>query len=123
MEGLDLLGASDALSNQYITFRIKNIDSQTLKYKLGTGTAGALAPAGLLFVNAGPQAALDVAAPFIRSAMKDYGIDADVTVSKVAPAGGPRAISEFWPGLLVGGVIGGSGLLIVKMIARLFARR
>lgn len=123
MDGLELLGATEALSSQYITLRIKSIDAQTLKYKLG-GAAGNLAPAALLMVSAGPQMALDVAAPFIRSEMKNYGIDADVTISNVPPTkGGPRAISEFWPGLLVGGALGGSCLLIAKLIARLFARR
>jgi len=124
MDGLALLGAADALSSQYVTLRIKSIDPATLKYKLGTGAAGTFASAGLHFVDASPQAALDVAAPFIRDELKNYGIDADITITNAPPVkGGPRAISEFWPGLLVGGVIGGSGLLIYKAIAFIFARR
>ena len=122
MDGLDLLGADAALAKQYVTLRIKNIDPQTLKYKL-SGAAGSFASAGLHFVDASPQAALDIAKPFLVDALKSYGIDAEVTVSNAPLAKGERAISEFWPGLAIGGAIGGSALLIGKLIARIFARR
>jgi hypothetical protein len=123
VEGLELLGAMDALSTQYVTLRVKNVDQQTLANKLG-GTSGTFASAGLHLVNAAPRAALDVASPLIKSSLKDYGIDADISITNAPPVkGGPRAFSEFWPGLLIGGVIGGSGLVIAKLVARLFARR
>lgn len=116
--GLDLLGAvSTSLSGQYITLRVKSVDADVLKSKLGGGT-GSIAAASLHFVDAAPRAALDTAAPFIVKAAKDYGVDADIQVSNKAP-GDKRAISEFWPGLLVGVVIGGSSLVLWKAFAAL----
>ena len=119
MDGFDSLGAADALSNQYIVLRIRSIDREKLKSRLGS--KGALAGAGLSFVDAAPKAALDAVAPFIPKAAKDYGVDLEVIVTDKSPGAG-RSASEFWPGLLMGGVVGGSGLLIVKLIARLFRR-
>ena len=120
MDGLDLLGAADALANQFIVLRVKNIDREKLKAKLGS--KGALAGAGLMFVDAAPKAALDAVAPFIPKAAKDYGIDLEVGIFDRPPPTGGRGFSEFWPGLLMGGVVGGSSLLIVKLIARMFRR-
>jgi len=117
MEGLELLGAADALADQYITFRIKNIDREKLKYKLG-GTSGAVAGPALSIIDTAPKAALDLIAPIIRSTAKDYGVDTEILISNVPPSKGGRALSEFWPGLLTGGVFIGVGVLLVRLVAR-----
>lgn len=119
-DGFDVLGAEDALANQYIVVRVKRIDRAKLASKLGS--AGQLASSALQIVNTMPKAVLDAAAPIAVSKAKDYGIDADVTISNVPPNLKARAFSEFWPGLLVGGVIGASGLLIVKLFGKIFGR-
>lgn len=122
MDGLDLLGASgDSLSNQYVTFRIKRIDGEKLREKLG-GSTGMLAAAGLHFVDAAPKAALDMAMPVIVGQVKQYGIDAEATVSNVPPSKGGRAVSEFFPGLVIGVGIGATSLLIIKAIKSLISR-
>jgi hypothetical protein len=119
--GLDLLGAiSTSLSGQYITFHVNSVNTETLRQKLG-GSKGKLATAGLRFVDAAPKAALDIASPYIISTMKDYGIEADVQLANKVP-GERRAFSEFWPGLAMGVVVGGSGLLIWKAFAALVSK-
>lgn len=116
--GLDVLGAvSTSLSGQYITLRVKSVDADVLRGKVG-GSKGSLASAGLRFVDAAPKAALDAARPFIIKAARDYGVDADIQISS-APAAPKRALSEFWPGLAVGVVLGGSGLLVWKAFSAL----
>ena len=121
MEGLDLLGAvSTALANERVTFRIKSVDSDKLRSKLA-GSTGAFAAAGLHFVDAAPKAALDIAVPVIRDKMREYGVEAEATISS-APAGKQRALSEFFPGLVVGAVLGGASLAIWKLVARIIAR-
>lgn len=117
--GLDLLGAtvSTSLSGQYITFHVNSVNADTLRQKLG-GSKGKLATAGLRFVDAAPKAALDIASPYIISAMKDYGIEADMQLANKVP-GPKRAFSEFWPGLAVGVAVGGSSLLIWKAFSAL----
>ncbi len=123
MDGLDLLGAGDALAGQYITVNVKNIDRDKLRAKLKSKVGNAkaqMAYSALSIVDAGPKAALDVAIPFIVTLGKQYGIDADVVVSNAPKP--RRAFSEFWPGLLVGLGIGGGSLLIVKGVQRLLGR-
>jgi hypothetical protein len=120
--GLDLLGAADtALASQYITIRVKNLDRDKLKLALG-GTTGALSGLALNFVDLSPKAALDAAVPFIKKSASGYGADVDVTVSNVPPSKGGRALSEFWPGLAAGVVIGGSSLAILKILMKLAGR-
>lgn len=122
MDGLNLLGAgSTALANQYITFRVKSVDVERLSSKIG-GSAGTLVSASMRFVDMAPKAALDAAIPLALGAIRDYGIDADATVTNVPPAKSGRAISEFFPGLLVGLGLGGGSILIWKLLARLLAR-
>lgn len=121
MSELDYLGAAEALSNYNINLRVKGIDANKLKDKLG-GSTGSFASAGLIFVNMAPKAALTAAAPFIAKAAKEYGVDADVQILD-SPAKGVRSSSEFFPGLFLGIGIGGAGLAIVKLFARIFARR
>jgi hypothetical protein len=121
MEGLDLLGAvSTALSNQYINIHVKGIDADRLRAKLA-GSTGSFASAGLHFVDAAPKAALDLVVPIIRAKASEYGVDADITVSN-AKSQGARAFSEFFPGLLIGTVVGGSSLVIWKLISKLLKR-
>jgi len=121
MDGLDLLGVvSTSLASQNINVHVKSIDADKLKSAL-SGSTGTFAAAGLHFVDAAPKAALDALVPVIKSTAKKYGVDADITVSTAKPPGA-RAYSEFWPGLLVGGIIGGSGLLIWKLASMLITR-
>jgi hypothetical protein len=118
MDGLALLGAdSTSLADQYIVLRILRIDKDRFKEK-----AGGLAAAALPLLDTAPKAALDVVRPFIETAASNYGIGAEVTVSNVPPSQGGRAISEFWPGLFVGGALGASVLVIGKLAGKLMAR-
>jgi hypothetical protein len=119
--GLSLLGADDALANQYITFRVKSLDRNKLKLALG-GSTGLIASSAMSFVDLSPKAALDVAVPFIKKEAAGYGADLEVVISNVPPAKGGRALSEFWPGLAAGVVVGGSSLLIMKLLMRLAGR-
>ena len=121
MEGLDLLGAADAFSDQYITFRVKNIDRERLRQKLG-GTTGSVASSALSIVDSAPKAVLDLVLPVVRNKAKDYGVDTEIVVSNVPPSKGGRAFSEFWPGIIAGTVLGGASLLIFKGIAKLLGR-
>lgn len=114
MSGFDYLGA-DGLAGQYIVVHVKNVDTNKLRSKLG-GSKGQLASSALTFVDAAPKAALDAAIPFLVGKAKDYGVTAEVsTVS--APPGTSRALSEFWPGLGIGVVLGGSLLGIYKLVS------
>lgn len=119
--GFDVLGAEDALANQYIVVRIKHVDRAKLAAKLG-GSQGQLASSALTIVNTMPKAVLDAALPIAKTKALDYGIDADVTVSDVPPQLRARAFSEFWPGLLGGIVLGGFSLGIAKGIGKLLGR-
>jgi len=121
-EGLSLLGADDALANQYITLQVKSIDHDKLKLKLG-GKTGTIASSAMTFVDAAPKAVLDIATPLIKKTAADYGVELGVTVSNVPPKGKGRALSEFWPGLVAGIVLGGSSLAIVKIVMKVFGRR
>ena len=116
-DGLLLLGASTGLADQYITIRVTDVDRDRLKEK-----AGALAASALPLLDIAPKAALDAVRPVIESAIKDYGIGAEITVSNVPPSKGGRALSEFWPGLVVGGVVGVSALTIGKLFGALLAK-
>jgi hypothetical protein len=114
MEGLDLLGATDAFADQYITFRIKNIDPDKLRQAVGSAAESALTIA-----NTAPKAALDLVVPIVKNKIKDYGVDAEIVVSKVPPSKGGRAFSEFWVGALAGTVLGLTSLGIYKGLAGL----
>ena len=124
MNGLDLLGATtDAFSSQYITLRIKSIDRDKLREQLG-GKVGAIASGALSVVDSSPKAVFDIATPLIKTEAKNYGVDLDVIVANVPPTkGGPRALSEFWPGIIAGTILGASGLLIYKGVQRLMERK
>jgi len=121
VDGLDLLGAADALADQYITFRIRRIDREKLRNKVG-GSKGTLASSAMSFVDVAPKAALDAAIPLVVGQAKGYGVELEAGVSNVPPSKGGRAISEFWPALAIGLGLGGGSLVIWKSIARLFGR-
>lgn len=124
MNGLDAYGAAEigtaAFADQTITIRLLDVDAAKLKEAIG-GTGGALASIALGLVNYAPKAALDAARPIVTSEAKNYGITMDMSISN-KPAPEKRALSEFWPGLLVGGALGGGALLIWKLIGRLLGR-
>ena len=119
--GLSLLGADEALANQYITIRVKNLDSDKLKLALG-GSKGLAASSALSFVDLAPKAALDAAIPILKTQAANYGFDLDVNVSNVPPSKGGRALSEFWPGVTAGIVVGGCSLILWKILLRLAGR-
>jgi hypothetical protein len=119
MDGFDILGAT--LADQYIVLRVKNIDRARLKAKLG-GSTGQLASSVVTMVDVSAKAALDAALPVAVSKARDYGIELEAYASNVPPNMSKRSISEFWPGLLLGGVLGGSGLLIATLVGKLFKR-
>jgi len=116
--GFDVLGAEDALANQYIVVRVKRIDRAKLAAAIG-GSKGQLASSAMQVVNTAPKAVLDAVLPIAKTKALAYGVDADITVSDVPPKLRTRALSEFWVGLLGGTVLGASGLLIVKLFSKL----
>ena len=119
---LDLMGA-DSWSDQYVTLRVLHIDADKLRQKLG-GTTGTLASFGVSVASLAPKMAIDAALPALLGLVKkDYGVELEATVTDadrplyVPPKkGAKRGVSEFWPGLVVGGVLGGSALLIWKKL-------
>lgn len=122
MEGFDLLGAaSTELAKEYITLRVKSIDADKLKNKLG-GSTGKIASSALPFINSAPIVVLHTAAPLVIKKAKDYGVDLEMSISTAPPEKFGKASSEFLPGFLVGGALGLTVLTIVKLFARLFQR-
>lgn len=117
----DLFGADDAFADQYITVRVKSIDANKLRGAIG-GSTGDIATSALTIVNTAPKAFLDLFAPVAKNKLKDYGFDAEISVSKAPIVKTARAFSEFWPGLLAGTVLGGMGWLIYKGVAGLVRR-
>jgi len=122
MDGLDSLGAVDGLAAQFITLRVKHIDRDKLRQKLG-GSTGSMASSAVTMVDAAPKAALDAALPVAVAKARDYGIDLETMVTNAPPSPKGRALSEFWPGLAVGIGIGGASLAIVKLVGKLIGGR
>lgn len=120
--GLHILGAAgDGLRGQTVTARVESVDVPKFKARLkelAPETAGHDGAIDLAFKIADwkPEAVIDAAIPLIRKELAGLGIDATIT----AGAAPTRGQSEFWGGLAVGGVLGGSALVIVKLIGRLF---
>ena len=89
------------------------------------GVAGVILSGGpaSVYSEGAPRAALDAVKPLAVSKMRDYGIDAEITLSNVPVVKGARAISEFWPGTLLGLGLGLGSLAIGKGVMRIFSRR
>jgi hypothetical protein len=119
--GLHILGVTgDALRGQKIVIEVDHIDTATLKSKLGG--YGGLASLALDAADAAPRAFVDAALPLATRELRQYGIDARLTVSDAATAARPK--SEFWWGLGVGGALGAGAAAIWKFgISRLFGAK
>lgn len=103
---LDLLGA-DGLSSQYVTLRVKSVDTEKLGKKLG-GTAGAAIPAALALADLAPGPALKAALPHAASLAKnDYGVDLEYSVTDAPLPKGARPSRA--PGVLAGLALAGIG--------------
>jgi hypothetical protein len=116
--GYDVLGAEDALANQYIVVRVKRIDRNKLAAAIG-GSKGQLASSAMQVVNTMPKAIIDAALPIAKSKALNYGIDVDIAATDVPSNLRKRAFSEFWPGLGIGIVLGGFSLGIAKLIGKM----
>lgn len=122
MRDLDLFGA-DGLADQYVTLRVVKIDKDRLRQKVG-GTTGVLASFGTSVADMAPKMAIDALLPIGLTKAKEYGLELEATRSTEPPKKGQsRGISEFWPGLLVGGVLGGGSLALWKGIIAPLGRR
>lgn len=121
MNEFDLLGADDTFADQYITVRVKNIDANRLRYAIG-GSKGDIATSALSIVNTAPKAFLDLFAPVAKNKLAEFGVDSEISISKAPIVKTKRAMSEFWPGLLAGTVLGATGYLIFKGVAALVRR-
>lgn len=123
MGALDLFGADSVLADQYITLRVKNIDKDLLSRSIG-GYQGVLASFGVSVANMEPKMAIDALIPIGISQAKKYGIELEATKSTDPPKKGTtRGLSEFWPGLLIGGVLGAGSLTLYKGILAPLGRR
>lgn len=113
---LDLFGVDGGLADQYVTVRVKRIDKDLLRQKVG-GYGGVLASFGVSVADMEPKMAIDALLPIGLTQAKKYGLELEATRSTTPPKPGEvRGISEFWPGLLVGGVLGGGSLLIWRKL-------
>jgi hypothetical protein len=121
MGTLDLFGADSTLADQYITLRVKKIDKELLRQKVG-GSSGGWAAFGVEIANMEPKMALDAGVPIIIAQAKKFGIELEVTKSTTPPKD-KRGLSEFWPGLFVGGVLGAGSLVLWKGILEPLGRR
>lgn len=122
--GSDLLGV-DGLQNQYILLRVKNIDKATLQRRLRQSPGepqsssmrtlkASLTGTTVSVIDRVPKAFLDLAVPFVVEMLKeDYGIDAQITVSDVPLSMRVRERSEFFPGVVVGGI---AGVLLASLV-------
>jgi hypothetical protein len=73
---LDLLGAGEGLGTKAITVRVKRVDVDRLKQKVGNATAI------LPFVDQAPEIALRAALPAVaRMAANDYGVELEWQLS------------------------------------------
>lgn len=110
--GLDCLGAGEGLGTRYVTVRVKTIDADKLRQKVGSAVAALpladQAPDPIL------RAALPVAAKMIRD---DYGIDIEWQVSKVPVGAKPlEENSGFGYGVGAGVGLGVLGWLLWKIL-------
>lgn len=109
--GLHILGAvGDGLKGQTVVARVDRVDVEKLKRTIGDH--GSAIDVAFDFADWQPKAAIDAAIPFIRGELAKVGVDATIT----AGVGATRGPSEFWGGLAVGAVLGGSALTIWKLL-------
>lgn len=109
-----MLGASgDGLKGQTVVARVEHVDVEKLKKTIGQ--QGGAIDVALDFADWKPKAAIDAAIPIIRKELANIGVEATITAG-AAPTRGP---SEFWGGLAVGAVLGGSALAIWKLVGSL----
>jgi len=99
---LDFLGAGEGLATKYITLRVRRIDVEKLKKKLG-GTTGAGAGAAIPLVDTLPEIALRTALPFVaQKAADDYGVDMEWQVTDAPPGQGSLKSGGFGEGAIAG---------------------
>ena len=108
--------SGDVLKGQSVVARVERVDVAKLKKVIGKH--GKEIDLAFNFADWKPKAAIDVAIPFIRKELANIGIDATIIAGKDAT----RGPSEFWGGLVVGGALGGSALVIWELVSRLFGR-
>lgn len=78
--GLDCLGAGEGLGTRYVTVRVKSIDAEKLRQKVGSAVAA------LPLADQAPDPILRGALPLAARMVKDdYGIDLEWQISKVPP--------------------------------------
>lgn len=107
---------STGLSTQTVIVHIHDIDAEKLKAAIGGGRNAAFADLALTLADAAPKATLDIGLPIAEKELKLYGIDATLSASDVPTRA--RSKSEFWSGLAVGGVLGGSAWAIWRYALR-----
>lgn len=111
MSDLDFIGA-DGLSTKYIVLRVRSLDADKLKQKLG-GYAGASVPLALSVLNVDPSVtefALKGALPSIAKLVRDdYGVDLEWQVMNAPPPKGEDPPSRIGAGIVIGGSLVGMG--------------
>ena len=102
MSDLDFIGAGEGLGTKFVTLRVKRIDADKLRQKLGGMTAQAI-PVVLPLIEQAPEAALRAAMPFAtQKALTDYGVELEYQISDAPPRPGEVAPSKFGAGLVTG---------------------
>lgn len=102
---LDCLGAGEGLGTKYITLRVKRVDVERLRQKLG-GATGAAMPAAMALVDQAPEVALHTAMPYAtKKAMDDYGVELEWQVTDAPLKPGQKTQSKFGVGIISGGAI------------------
>ena len=105
---LDLLGA-EGLQGQYITIRVRNIDTQKLGQALGGGTKAAFLPTALRTVDLLPKESLNLFMPAVQEKAKTgYGVEFDYQISDAPPKPGAKGFYGA-KAFLVGGALGVGG--------------
>lgn len=103
---LDVLGAGEGLGTKNIVLRVKSIDTDRLRQKLG-GMSGAAIPAALPLIDQAPEIALRTALPLAaKKARDDYGVDLEWDVRDATPGTLGKSSSGFGAGVMVGIICG-----------------
>lgn len=107
------------LSNQYIVLRIDHVDGPTLQKKLASmneSTIASLAPAMVSVVDTIPKAVVDIALPFAKKELKNFGVTASIVAANVPPVQGGRDKSELFPGIAIGATAASVVALVWKFV-------